>query len=214
MKRGNIVRLMSSGRLAVLIGLAGIGLLFTGSEARAGGCFVPGKAGSAPTAFLSAHATLPATQQGDDGGQPATIVGLWHVIYTATYSTAGPLPVPVLPPGSSDSFQFAETMKTWHADGTEWEEKIEPAPAGFCFGVWKHTDNASVKLHHFGAVTGPDGSVVAIFYMDEINRVAPEGRTYIGAWDMKIYGATDVFGTGPVLQEIKGTTAATRITVD
>jgi hypothetical protein len=212
MKRGNTLRLLGRGRLAVLVSLAVMGLAVSGSDASAG-CVAAGKAGSAPTAFLSPHTTLLPNRQGDQGGEPATIVGLWHVIYTATYSTAGPLPVPVIPPGPPDSFQFAETMKTWHADGTEWEEKIEPPPAGFCFGVWKHTDNGSVKLHHFGAVTGPDGSVVAIFYQDEINRVAPDGRTYGGAWDMKIYGATDVMGTGPVLQEISGTTAAARITV-
>jgi hypothetical protein len=105
-------------------------------------------------------------------------------------------------------------MKTWHADGTEWEEKIQPAPAGFCFGVWKRAAQDTVKLHHFGAITGADGSVLAIFWIDEIDRVAPDGRTYSGTWDFKLYGPTDVFGTGPVLQEISGTTAATRITVE
>ena len=98
--------------------------------------FLP-RTGSAPTAFVSARATVPQIQQGNDNrGNPAIIVGMWHVIYTATYSTAGPIPVPVIPPGPPDSFEFAETMKTWHADGTEWEEKIAPAPVGFCSGVW------------------------------------------------------------------------------
>jgi hypothetical protein len=213
MKRGNIACRSSVGRLGAVMGVAAIGLLFSASQASAG-CVVPGKAGSAPTGFVTGRVTLPPIQQGGDpGGQPATIVGLWHVIYTATSSTAGPIPVPVIPPGSPDSFEFAETMKTWHADGTEWEEKIQPAPAGFCFGVWKHAEQDTIKLHHFGAITGPDGSVVAIFWMDEINRVAPDGRTYSGTWDFKLYGPADVFGTGPVLQEIAGNTAATRITV-
>lgn len=214
MKRGNIVQPSWSGRVGALIGLAAIGLLSSATQASAG-CVVPGKAGSAPTAFVSAPATLPPIiQQGsDNGGQPATIVGLWHVVYTATYSTSGPLPVPVIPPGPPESFVFAETMKTWHADGTEWEEKIQPPPTGFCFGVWKHTAEGSVKLHHFGAVTAPDGTVVAIFYMDEVNRVAPNGSSYVGVWDFRLYAPTDVFGTGTVLQEISGTTAATRITV-
>lgn len=214
MKRGNTFRLSWSGRCAVLIGMAMIGVSFGATQARAG-CFDSSKAGAAPTAFLGAHAILPAPDQDDQGsGQSATIVGVWHVIYTATYSTSGPIPVPVIPPGPPDSFTFAETMKTWHADGTEWEEKIEPPPAGFCFGVWKHTATGSEKLHHFGAVTAPDGSVVAVFYEDELNRVAPGGKSYSGTFDFKLYGPTDVLGTGPVLQEIKGTTAATRITVD
>ena len=213
MKRGKTVHLSCSARLGAVIGVAAIGLLLSASGARAS-CVVPGKAGLAHSAFVSARAPLPLIQQGsDNGGQPATIVGMWHVMYTGTYSTAGPIPVPVIPPGPPDSFEFAETMKMWHADGTEWEEKIQPAPAGFCFGVWKHAAQDSVKLHHFGAMTGPDGSVVGIFWIDEINRVAPDGTTYTGTWDFKLYGPTDVFGMGPVLQEISGTTAATRITV-
>lgn len=212
MKRENTFRRLR--RTRVFVGLAVIGLLFAAGEAEAD-CVSGGKAVSVPSVSLHAHAPLPLIQLGDQNhGQPSSIVGLWHVIYTATYSTAGPLPVPVIPPGPPSSFQFAETMKTWHADGTEWEEKIEPAPAGFCFGVWKPTATGTVKLHHFGAVTAPDGSVVAIFYIDEINSVSRDGATYTGSWDMKIYDAADVLGTGPVLQEISGTTAATRITVD
>ncbi len=214
MKRGHTFRPLRTPRYFVFVALAAIGLLLSAGEAKAG-CFTATKAGFAPNAFLSAQTALSAIQQGDQNrDDPASIVGLWHVIYTATYSTAGPLPVPVIPPGPPSSFQFAETMKTWHADGTEWEEKIEPAPAAFCYGVWEPTTHGRVKLHHFGAVTAPDGSVVAIFYIDEVNRVGRDGRTYTGSWDMKIYNATDVFGTGPVLQEISGTAAATRITVD
>ena len=216
MRPGNTVRQSWSGRLAVLLGLAAIGLLGSASEATAAGCAVPAASGSAATAFLPAHATVPPqNQQGNDNsGNSANIVGMWHVVYTATYSTPGPIPVPVIPPGPPDSFLMAETMKVWHADGTEWEEKIEPPPVGFCFGVWTHTAQGSVKLHHFGAISPvPDFIVVAIFYQDEIVRVSPDGNTYTGTWDFKLYGPTDVFGTGPVLQEIKGTSAATRITV-
>lgn len=216
MRSFHSVGLSWRGRLAALIGLAAIGSFGSASAAAAAGCASPVNAGSDPAAFLSARATaaVPPIQQGNDnGGNAALIVGMWHVIYTATYSTPGPIPVPVIPPGPPDSFVFAETMKTWHADGTEWEEKIEPAPVGFCFGVWRQTGRDSVKLHHFGAVTSPDGKVVAIFYLDEVNRVAPGGSSYSGTWDFRLYGPTDVLGTGPVLQEIKGTAAATRITV-
>jgi hypothetical protein len=210
MKRENM---SWSGRLGLLVGLAAIGLLFNANEASAG-CVVPGKAGSAPTGFVTAHAAIPPIQQSNDnGGQPATIVGMWHVVYTATYSTAGPIPVPVIPPGPPDSFVFLESMKTWHADGTEWEQKIQPAPTGYCFGVWTHAAQDTNKLHHFGTSNGPDGEAVAIFWMDEIDRVAPDGRTYTGTWDFRLFGPTDVFGTGPVLQEITGTMAATRIIV-
>ena len=214
MKRQTASQVWRSGRLAVLIGLGVAGVLFAASEAKAAGCVVPDKAGFAAAAVTSAHASV-ATHEAasQNSASPATIVGMWHVTYTATSATAGPIPVPVIPPGPPDSFQFAETMKTWHADGTEWEEKIQPAPAGFCFSVWSHAAKDTVKLHHFGAITSSDGSVVAIFWQDEVNRVAPDGTTYSGTWDFRLYAPNDVFGEGPVLQEITGTTAATRITV-
>ncbi|HSQ30660.1 MAG TPA: hypothetical protein VLN49_12470, partial [Gemmatimonadaceae bacterium] len=82
-----------------------------------------------------------------------------------------------------------------------------------CMGVWKHTANGSVKLHHTGVMWSPEGTMAAIFTEDEIVRVAPDGMTYGGTWDFKIYAPTDVLGTGTVLQEISGTVAATRITV-
>jgi hypothetical protein len=41
-----------------------------------------------------------------------------------------------------------------------------------------------------------------------------DGKTYRGTFDQKLFDLTDVFGTGTPVQEIKGTTAATRIGVD
>jgi hypothetical protein len=194
---------------ASLVVLAVFGILSSATGAKAG-CGMPAKPGAIPAFPLLTP--IPHSQDGDHSGARATIVGLWHVVYTATYTTSGPLPVPMVPPAGP--FLFAETLKTWHADGTEWEQKIAPPPSGFCFGVWKHTAKGSVKLHHIGAILASDGSVMNIFYMDEINRVAPDGKTYSGTWDMKIYDPTDVMGKGTVLQEISGTTAAERITVD
>lgn len=74
--------------------------------------------------------------------------------------------------------------------------------------------DGNVKLHHIGLMFAPDGSVANVFTIDEIDRVSRDGKTYEGTFDMKIFDPTDVLGKGTVLQEIKGTTAATRITVD
>ncbi|HUJ31388.1 MAG TPA: hypothetical protein VLY23_08920 [Candidatus Acidoferrum sp.] len=201
-------------RFAVLIALATIGVLFGASGAKAG-CGAPSKAGFAtPVPFASHSANAPSKNQGEDDYHPASIVGLWHVAYTATYTTSGPLPVPVISP--PESFPFVQTYKTWHGDGTEFENAFLPTPGGnICFGVWKDLDHGTVKLHHIGLMFTPDGSAIAnIFTVDEIDTVAPNGKTYSGRFDMKIFDATDVLGKGTVLQEIKGTTTATRITVD
>lgn len=210
MNRSKAIRLSWSGRFAAMVALGVFGILFSAGSVKAA-CGTPVKAGAIPAFPLLAP--IPQSQDGNHSGAPATIVGLWHAVYTATYTTSGPLPVPMVPPG--DPFLFGDTLKTWHADGTEWEQRIGPPPAGgFCFGVWKHTARGSVKLHHVVAVVAPDGTIANIFYIDEIDRVAPDGKTYSGTWDLKVYDPTDVLGKGDVLQEFKGTIAAERITVD
>lgn len=88
-----------------------------------------------------------------------------------------------------------------------------------CFGVWKELAHGTVKLHHIGLMFNPDATspvdaVANVFTVDEIDTVAPNGKTYTGTFDFKIFDATDVFGTGTPIAEVKGTIAATRITVD
>ncbi|MGO8818541.1 MAG: hypothetical protein ACLQVG_28185 [Terriglobia bacterium] len=147
-----------------------------------------------------------------DLDQYNSIVGLWHVVYTADYSTPGPLPIPVVPPGS---FQFVQSYKTWHGDGTEMDNAfLPPAGGNVCFGVWKQLGNGTVKAHHVGLMFAPDGSLANIFTEDEVDRVSRDGKTYEGTFDQKLFEPTDVFGTGAPVQEIKGKTAATRISVD
>ena len=211
MSRAHKFRLSWPGRLALPVGLAVAGLSFAVGDASAG-CFVPGNGNPAARFLLGTpvHAAL-ARQAGEPSREPATIVGLWYVEYTATYATTGPLPVPVVPPGS---FPFNQSFKTWHADGTEWENAFLPPTGGnVCMGVWKHTANGSVTLHHTGVMWGPEGTIAGIFTQEETVRVAPDGTTYDGSWDFKIHAPADVLGTGAVLQEISGTVAATRITV-
>lgn len=212
MNRPETSRPSWSGRFAVLVALAVFGALFIASGAKAG-CGAPSKAEPAlPIIFVSPHENTPLNHQDDEDSRDRSIVGLWHVVNTATSTTPGPLPVPPVPPGS---FQFNQTYKTWHADGTELENAfLPPAGGNVCFGVWKQESAGKAKLHHIGLMFAPDGSVANVFTVDEMDRVSHDGKTYEGTFDMKIYEPTDVLGKGTVLQEIKGTTAGTRITVD
>jgi len=203
---GNTLKLLRSRRFSVLVALAGFGLLFTASGARAGGCAVPFKTGAAPAIpFVSPHAD-------GDSKEPSSIVGLWHVLYTATHDNN-------FPPGGPDPptpFPFLESFKTWHADGTEFENAfLPPAGGNICFGVWKASDDRRVKLHHIGLMFNPDGSLSAIFTVDETDIVASDGKTYKGMFDFKLWPPSyDAVGAGTPIAEVKGTTAATRITVD
>lgn len=124
---------------------------------------------------------------------PHSIVGLWHTMYTA---------------GGSP---FAETLKEWHSDGTEFENvNHNPAIGSICVGVWKQVSVRAVRLHHLGFLFTPDGTPDGTFTMDETDTLAFNGMSYSGTFTFRVYDVNGVF-TGT---EVTGTIAATRITVN
>jgi hypothetical protein len=79
-----------------------------------------------------------------------------------------------------------------------------------CFGVWKDLDDNSVKLHHIGLMFNPDGSLSAIFTVDETDTIASDGKTYKGMFDFKLWPPSfAAVGAGTPIAEVKGTIAAT-----
>src|SRR6202451_524407 len=116
MNRNNIFRVLCRSRFFAIAALAALVLLFAAGDAKAGGCAVGGyKAGTAPPIpFVSPQADH---QQEWDESHGHAIVGLWHTIYTATYSTAGPLPLPVIPPGPPSPFPVLQLLKDCGAEG-------------------------------------------------------------------------------------------------
>jgi len=204
---GITLKILWSRRFATLTVAAFVALLLFASGARAG-CALSYKTGAAPAIpFLSPQGNESSNhQEGEESDKPASIVGLWHVIHTAT-SASGPFP--------PTPFQFVQSYKTWHGDGTEFENAFLPPTGGnICFGVWKDLGHRSVKLHHIGLMFASDGAISNVFTVDETDTVASDGKTYKGTFDFKIFAATNVFGTGPASAEVTGTTAGTRITVD
>jgi len=208
MNEKNVSRALWSRRFFALGALIALGLLFTAAGAKAGGCAFTYKAGAgaAPAIpFVSPHAD-------GEWDEHATIVGLWHVNYTATsddnFPPGGPFP--------PTPFPFVESLKTWHADGTELENAFLPPTGGnICFGVWKDLGKGTVKLHHIGLIFNSDGSLSAIFTQDETDTVASDGKTYKGMFDFKLWPPSyDAVGVGKPIAQVKGTVAATRITVD
>jgi hypothetical protein len=207
MNRTNILPGLRSGRFAALVALVVLGLLFTASGAKAAGCALPDKPGAARAIpFVSPHADN--QREGEDFNGPVSIVGLWHVNYTAETESGAPIFPPV-------PFLFAETFKTWHADGTEFENANLPPAGGICYGVWKDLGEGSVKLHHIGLMFGSDGKLSNIFTVDEKNTVARGGQTYTGSFDFKLWPPSfAAVGVGTPIAEATGSTAATRINVD
>jgi len=222
MNRIKIFRALRSGRFFALVALAGMGLLFTASGAKAGGCAVPSRAGAAPSLrFVSPHAD--GQQEDEDSNGSASIVGLWHLIYTGNTDSNFPPGGPYPP----TPFPFLESFKTWHADGTEFENAfLPPAGGDICFGVWKDLGDGKVKLHHIGLMFGGPGAtppqeVSSIFTVDEIDTVARDGKTYTGSFDFKLYApsqcantASAYVCTGTPISEVTGTTYGVRIAVE
>lgn len=200
------LKLLGNRLLTGLVALVAVGLLFTPAGAQAGGCAVPYKAAAAPAIpFVSPHPD-------GDSKEGATIVGLWHVLYTATSDSNFPPGGPYPP----TPFPFLESLKTWHQDGTEFENAFLPPTGGnICFGVWKNLEDGAVKLHHIGLMFNADGSISSIFTVDETDTVGYDGKTYKGTFDFKLWPPSyEAVGVGTPIAEVKGTTAATRVTVD
>jgi hypothetical protein len=122
-------------RFTALAAAMAVLMLVSASAAKAGGCAVPyTKAGAVPAIpFVNPHTD-------EDSNEHATIVGLWHVNYTATFDSN-------FPPGGPNPptpFPFVESFKTWHGDGTEFENAFLPPSGGnICFGVWKDSDKGA-----------------------------------------------------------------------
>jgi len=129
-----------------------------------------------------------------DAPSSDSIVGLWHVIYTTT-----------------DGAKFNESLDQWHSDGTEFENAYLPVAAGnICFGVWKQIGVRTVRLRHVGFTYSGPGLASGAFTLDETNTISPDGKTYTGTFDFKVFDLEGNFLEG---SEVKGTMLATRITV-
>jgi hypothetical protein len=186
---GVALKIARGGRFSTLVALVALGLLLTASGAQADGCANLSKAGGAPSVpFVRPHGDNP--QEGGDSNGHASIVGLWHLIYTAETESGAP----VFPPAP---FQFTETFKTWHADGTEFEMAFFSQGA-ICVGVWKDLGEGRVKLHHVGLMfDATTGQLANIFTLDEKNKVAANGKTYTGTFDFKLWPPSfDAVGVG------------------
>ena len=208
MNRRDVCRVFQTGRFAAVVALLGLGFLFAASGARAAGCALPYKTGvAASVPFVSPQGDE--HQEGEDSNSPAPIVGLWHLNYTAEAESGAP----IFPPAP---FPFLESFKTWHADGTEFENAFLPPEGGnICFGVWKDLGRGSVKLHHIGLMFDGMGHVSNIFTVDEIDTVARNGQSYSGHFDFKLWPpAFSAVGVGLPIAEVTGNTQGTRINVD
>ncbi len=152
----------------------------------------------------------------DDRDRPLpfepSIVGMWHVTFTAQTQNGESIPVP-------GGVVIDNSVAVWHNDGTEIMNSSRSAQDGnFCLGVWAQTGPRSYTLNHipwqgnvFDPTVPPDtiGAPQAGAQIIEKITLNPDGNSYSGTFTLHAYDTS-----GNVYTWFSGTLSAKRITVD
>ncbi len=151
------------------------------------------------------HVALPAA----DEYEAPTIVGMWHVTFTAKTMNGNAIP----------DTEVDNALVVWHRDGTEIMNSGRPPQDGnFCLGVWERKGPRGYKLNHFawagnsyapGTAEGIVGQPIGPVHYREDVELGPEGKHYTGQFTLEQYDTT-----GRVSVSFTGVLRATRITID
>jgi hypothetical protein len=144
----------------------------------------------------------------DDDRDTPTIVGMWHVIFTAHTINGTAIPPDAYP-------MIDNAMVIFHSDKTEIMESARPPQDGnFCLGVWEKTGGHSYYVNHLpwlgnDTANAPSGigNPTAGAQITERLTVNQEGNKYSGSFTLVAY---NLDGTKAVT--FTGVVAATRIT--
>jgi len=146
--------------------------------------------------------------EGDDRGEPS-IVGMWHVVFTAYTQNGEALPSAGVPLDNS--------VVVWNSDGTEIMNSSRAAQDGnFCLGVWECTGRRTYLLNHIpwqGNVFDPTASPSSVGAPQDGGQIvekitlSPDGNSYSGTFTFKVYDTS-----GSVYLSFTGKLAAKRIT--
>lgn len=144
---------------------------------------------------------------GDGNEDSPSIVGMWHVVFTAHSVNGEAIPDP--------GAVIDNAVVVLHADGTEIMNSSRPAQDGnFCLGVWKKTGRFNYFLNHIpwqgndptggpGGIGNPAGGAQIL----EQITLSPDGNHYSGAFTETAYDPA-----GNIEVSFTGTLSATRIT--
>lgn len=138
----------------------------------------------------------------------ASIVGMWHVLLTATMSNGEAISPEVID----------NALVVWHSDKTEIMNSMRPPQDGnFCMGVWEQTGPNRYYLNHFAWFSNlyPNntdngiGIPVGPTHITENVTLSGNGEHYTGTFTLTAYDTT-----GTAVQVFTGTIAGTRIDVN
>lgn len=157
--------------------------------------------------FAGAHLVRAALHGSDDDDGGRSIIGMWHVIFTAQTMNGFPVKDTVID----------NAIAVWHNDGTEIMNSARPAQDGnFCLGVWAKTGKSTYHLNHIpwggndpANAPGGIGNPSAGSQIIEQVTLSPDGNSYSGNFSLTAYDSK-----GQPSVTFTGYLAATRITVN
>lgn len=135
-----------------------------------------------------------------------SIVGMWHVLFTADTMNGSPIPATVID----------NALSVWHSDHTEIMNSVRPPQDGnFCLGVWKQTARSKFYLNHFAwyANQFPNntnngiGAPVGPTRFTESITLASDGNHFTGHFTLTAFDTQ-----GNVAVSFTGALTGTRIT--
>jgi hypothetical protein len=189
--------------------IAAVGLAFTLASTSLAECGLPNKPIKPSNWQPGIDATLPQFVTAADD-QPS-IVGMWHVTFTAHTQNG----VDITSPG----MVIDNSVVVWHPDGTEIMNSARSAQDGnFCLGVWKRTGTRTYMLNHIpwqgnkfdpsappSTIGDPQEGVQILEWIT----LSPQGNSYAGTFTLKAYDTS-----GNIYTWFTGTLSAKRITPD
>jgi hypothetical protein len=194
-------------------GIGALSLVFSMAPAALAQCGLPNKL-IKPSAWhpqYGAASPRLVTAALDNLDEPS-IVGMWHVIFTAQTQNGDTIPV-------TGGVVIDNSVVVWHGDGTEIMNSARSAQDGnFCLGVWKHTGDRTYLLNHipwqgnvFDPTVPPDtiGAPQAGVQIIERITLSPDGNSYTGTFTLHAYDTS-----GKVYTWFSGVVSAKRITPD
>ena len=195
-------------------GIGALALVFSMAPAALAQCGLPNKP-IKPSAWhpqlgaSSPRLVTAALDDWDDHGP--SIVGMWHVVFTAQTQNGEAIPAP--------GAVIDNSVVQWHADGTEIMNSVRSAQDGnFCLGVWKQTGNRTYLLNHipwqgnvYDPTVPPDTVGAPQDGAQIIEKIIlnPDGNSYTGTFTLHAYDTT-----GAVYASFTGVLSAKRITPD
>jgi len=162
--------------------------------------------GRAHLAATSYALVSTAERDGDEDEQ--SIVGMWHVTFTAKGNGSG---------GPPDNTPIDNALVVWHNDKTEVMNSGRPPQDGeICLGVWERTGRCEYRLNHFGwggydTTNAPlgIGNPIGPTHITEEVTLSPDGKHFAGRFTLDAYDTS-----GNQTAHIIGVIKATRVTVD